>query len=171
MANDFEDAEEILRNFGDELTDDAESLINFFLPARSKPRVTRRKRWEDLTPGYRRRLERRGITPEKHAGGTSLYSARGHAAREEYLRHLAEGRYRQRVRDWADKQAELYYRDADETYDYMLTLDPAFVEHIIETQTQAENRYMNQGIRTPEFWESREQGYPEWLYYYHGVFS
>lgn len=41
----------------------------------------RRKRWEDLSPRYRRRLERQGITPERHASNAPLYKARGHGSR------------------------------------------------------------------------------------------
>jgi hypothetical protein len=38
-----------------------------------------RKRWEDLSPPYRRRLERQGITKSGYESGVSVTGARGHA--------------------------------------------------------------------------------------------
>jgi len=45
-------------------------------------RKTRRKRWEDLSETYRRRLERGGITRELHRRGAPLHRPRGHVTRE-----------------------------------------------------------------------------------------
>lgn len=42
-----------------------------------------RKPWESLTPAYRRRLERGGISPQAYASGESLKAARGHATTPE----------------------------------------------------------------------------------------
>lgn len=39
-----------------------------------------KKTWSELSDTYRRRLERGGITAEKHAAGESLQVARGHAS-------------------------------------------------------------------------------------------
>lgn len=41
-----------------------------------------RKSWDELSPSYRARLERKGITREAHASGTSLQRARGHGNTE-----------------------------------------------------------------------------------------
>lgn len=38
----------------------------------------KRKSWDALSEGYRRRLERFGVTRESHAAGEPLYQARGH---------------------------------------------------------------------------------------------
>lgn len=38
-----------------------------------------RKSWDELTPAYRARLERNGITRESHAGGASIRKAVGHS--------------------------------------------------------------------------------------------
>lgn len=40
--------------------------------------MARRKAWSDLSPAYRKRLERSGITESKHDSGWSLQTARGH---------------------------------------------------------------------------------------------
>jgi hypothetical protein len=53
-----------------------------------------RKSWDELSPGYRRRLERQGIGRLQHLAGESLRGARGHAETPERPGRLA---YRQRV--------------------------------------------------------------------------
>lgn len=42
-----------------------------------------RRAWESLSPSYRARLERGGITPESYSQGVPLKGARGHAATPE----------------------------------------------------------------------------------------
>jgi hypothetical protein len=50
-----------------------------------------RKAWGDLSPDYRDRLERRGITETAHAFGAPLRAARGHGAHTPTARaHEAE---------------------------------------------------------------------------------
>lgn len=41
--------------------------------------MARRKSWDELSPEYRKRLARHGLTPAKHAAGESIRAARGHA--------------------------------------------------------------------------------------------
>lgn len=38
-----------------------------------------RKPWESLSPSYRERLSKKGITPQMHSRGESIKAARGHA--------------------------------------------------------------------------------------------
>lgn len=130
--------------------------------------AARRKSWDELSPQYRARLERQGITRERHSEGVSLHSARGHTSKE---REYTDARYRRAVRDFAERQALYYYRDKKEVLDQLKSMPRSDVERIIENQRQAENSYQFGGERTPGFWESRDTEYPEWLYYYHGVFS
>jgi len=42
-----------------------------------------RKGWDSLSPGYRARLERNGISKTAYAGGASIQAARGHQATPE----------------------------------------------------------------------------------------
>ena len=44
-----------------------------------------RKAWGQLSPAYRARLERKGVTPEAHASGVSLVWARGTRTRDDLL--------------------------------------------------------------------------------------
>jgi hypothetical protein len=46
--------------------------------------VARRKPWSELSPGYRARLEKAGITKSQHARGATLKKARGHAKTPEH---------------------------------------------------------------------------------------
>lgn len=40
--------------------------------------MAERKPWASLSPNYRERLARKGITPQMHAAGESIRAARGH---------------------------------------------------------------------------------------------
>lgn len=130
--------------------------------------MAKRKSWEQLSPAYRTRLERKGITAEQHSGGSSLHVARGHISKE---REYADTRYRRMVREFADRQAAYYYRDADEVLEQLRSMPRADVEDILSRQHKAEYEYEEEAQKSPEFWESRDHDYPEWLYYYHGVFA
>lgn len=48
--------------------------------------MAERKPWASLSPAYRDRLARKGITPEMHAAGESIRAARGHAHTPEHPR-------------------------------------------------------------------------------------
>src|SRR5262245_21746630 len=48
--------------------------------------ATRRQPWESLSPSYRERLSRKGITPGMHAAGESIRAARGHERTPEHPR-------------------------------------------------------------------------------------
>ena len=43
--------------------------------------MAKARNWNSLTPDYRRRLERNGLTKSKYEGGADLRAARGHAPR------------------------------------------------------------------------------------------
>lgn len=46
--------------------------------------MAERKPWASLSPEYRDRLARKGITPQMHAAGESIRAARGHARTPEH---------------------------------------------------------------------------------------
>jgi hypothetical protein len=62
----------------------------------------RRKSWESLTPKYRARLSRGGVTKSKYESGASLAKARGHAATPEHPREAA--RHPERYREYNRKR-------------------------------------------------------------------
>lgn len=63
-----------------------------------------RKGWESLSPAYRKRLERGGISAKDYAAGKSLSKARGHGATPE---HPTDKIDRKRFRDYYDKRQDL----------------------------------------------------------------
>lgn len=46
--------------------------------------AVRRRSWESLSPAYKARLSRHGITRQAYEGGSNLSAARGHAATPEH---------------------------------------------------------------------------------------
>ena len=50
----------------------------------------RRKSWDSLSPAYRQRLSRGGVTKEKYESGANLSAARGHARTPEHPREAAK---------------------------------------------------------------------------------
>lgn len=84
-----------------------------------------RKPWAELSPAYRRRLERSGITPESHRAGVPLFQARGHFPRDPqagYVRELLPGKPRERGRLRLDRES---YRDASSFWQ-KVRRDPRF---------------------------------------------
>src|SRR5580765_5786898 len=64
-----------------------------------------RKPWESLSPAYRERLSRAGITAASHGRGESIRAARGHQNTPE---HPREGvKEPERFRDWVDTRQAL----------------------------------------------------------------
>lgn len=64
--------------------------------------------WGRLTPAYRARLERRGITRSSYEAGVSLSAARGHAATPE--RPERASRNPDKYRDYLGRKADLIER-------------------------------------------------------------
>ena len=63
------------------------TIIRFFTEPINVPRRRRpanRRRWRDLSPAYRKRLERAGITWQAYYAGASLSKARGHMKTPEH---------------------------------------------------------------------------------------
>jgi hypothetical protein len=72
--------------------------------------AVQRKPWESLSPRYRERLERKGITPSMHAAGESIRAARGHERTPE---HPREGVAKpQNFPDWFTNRQALVRRVA-----------------------------------------------------------
>lgn len=75
-----------------------------------------RKGWESLSPNYRKRLERGGISAKDYAAGKSLSKARGHAATPEHpTQKIDKAKYptyyarrQQLMRDFIAKKDELW---------------------------------------------------------------
>jgi hypothetical protein len=92
--------------------------------------VARRKAWESLTPKYRARLSRGGVTKTSYQRGDSLSKARGHANTPEHPREAA--RKPERYREYLRKRQGPGYRPVpaktpeDEAYELNEARDNAY---------------------------------------------
>lgn len=81
-----------------------------------------RKGWESLSPAYRKRLERGGISAADYGAGHSLSRARGHATTPEHpTDKIAKSKYpayyarrQQLIRDFIEKKDRLWGRYQNE---------------------------------------------------------
>lgn len=122
-----------------------------------------RKPWGELSPGYRRKLTRAGITPQAHAQGASLRAVRKYKP-EEAVRKRS---YRS-VRQWAVHMEQTYYLDADSILGFLEDEDVVKVAAEIRKQQDAENAYLEGELDgAHDAWEERDIDYPDWMYYYH----
>ena len=131
--------------------------------------MARRKTWEQLSPAYRSRLERKGITAEQHRTGANLAPARGHISPT----HEAEGKkYRRDLADYIYRQSFLYGRDEEEIREALHGHTKAEIRTMIADQTDSETLYdVGQQPEAHAIWQVRNSGFPEWTHYYHGTFS
>lgn len=120
-----------------------------------------RQTWEQLTPVYRARLERNGITKEQHESGASLAKARGHDER-------------QKLTDWVGRFARLYsLPDTAESIEEVIEEHGFAATYKAMRQQQRAEELWNKG-RTGEahmIWLNRNRDMPEWMFFYHGYFS
>lgn len=80
--------------------------------------ASRRRGWNELTPKYRARLERSGLTAESYASGTTLKAARGHSVTPERLTG-----YRGRARELGIYYIAPEYADAEPDEQIQLARD------------------------------------------------
>lgn len=133
--------------------------------------VPRRKSWDDLSPNYRKRLARSGITAEQYNSGTAnLAKARGHSST---AKENARRRELRSIRRAAKEYAEKYYLNEAEVYAELRKLSEAeALEHIRE-QIEAEEAYdQGQTSKATHIYTNNrsKDPSPEWMFYYHGYF-
>lgn len=121
--------------------------------------MSKRKAWEDLSPQYRKRLQRAGITKRQHESGTGLVKARGH-------------QYTKPFNDWIAFNARMYGRDEQMMRAELAGFKKAEIFAGIQLQQKAEAAY-NEGrlAEATRLWKMRDRSLPDWMFYYHGYFS
>lgn len=118
-----------------------------------------RKAWDALSPTYRQRLERAGITEQKHREGVKLSKARGHNERE-VLNH------------WIEEFAEVYRQDEETIRETLSEYGFSRVYKAIRLQEKMQTAYHNGDMRrAAQLWRTRDTGLPDWMHFYHGYFS
>jgi hypothetical protein len=132
-----------------------------------------RKRWEDLSPDYRKRLERNGITEAKHASGAGLAKARGKKSAN-YERHQS------RLRKFAKIYADTYHgfapaehaKSRQEVLQVLRAMPQKQAQNVMRRQAEALEAYLRgDSAKGRRLWNRRNKRLPDWLYYYHGAFS
>jgi hypothetical protein len=136
-----------------------------------------RKPWEQLSPQYRSRLLRRGISQQQHESGVPLHVARGHiSVADESRQRLIRQFLRTYARDgeaprlWAEPWVTI---DADEIRQWFAQMSTADIRNYIQSRRQAERLYIqgHTDRATGVFARSGGSGQPEWMWFYHGLFS
>jgi hypothetical protein len=109
-----------------------------------------RKGWANLSPKYRKELARFGIDQSRYQAG---------ASRRQWLSF--------------ERRQEAYYgRDTSEIREELREHDPATVIDAINAQKRMEE-YFHAGRmeEARRLWDQRDTSLPEWMFYYHGMFS
>jgi hypothetical protein len=129
-----------------------------------------RKSWDDLSPAYRARLVRKGISEEQHRAGAQLSAARGHTSTS---KENERRRAVRRIRKHSEVYAEEYGLDEDEVREQLMRLPTQQALDIITLQEASYELFMEGQIQAAGavwFMSPREHDVPDWIYYYHGPF-
>lgn len=128
-----------------------------------------RKGWDSLSDGYRRRLERGGITEQSYGSGASLSKARGKGQEEQLRKDLA---------DWKERQKQFYGKKQGEINASVRGLTKEQLRAMLKTQAEAEGLFdpRVENAKRPQtpahrVWEQRDKSLPEWMFYYHGWYA
>lgn len=89
--------------------------------------MARARKWDSLSPKYRGRLSRAGVTKSQYEAGANLSAARGHAHTPEHPREAAKRP--ERYKDYLEKRKPPGQKGPspeDEAYELNQALDNAF---------------------------------------------
>lgn len=126
---------------------------------------SRRKSWDQLSPAYRKRLERAGVTKEAHAAGAGLHKARGHGSKQK------ESFTRRRAK-WMEKMATATSRDVDDIEEEMNHLSLVEQDKLMRHQEKAEELYrMHRLTEASDAFQDylNDLGLPWWMIAYRGL--
>lgn len=126
-----------------------------------------RKSWDELSPAYRRRLEKAGITRTHHSAGHSVQRARGHTREDEGLRRLQE-RWLRVNGGWSGEDEESF-REVRAEHDDRL------VYSMLRYQERMQDAYQSGNYkRATDLYAAMPPEFdvlPDWMKKYHGLFS
>lgn len=128
-----------------------------------------RKGWDALSAGYRRRLERKGVTRESYDSGQSLNAARGHKSASYEAAQSRRYRFEQ---NWVAHYSEVYGFEEEEIRAELAEHDPIETDAMMRRQRRMEKLYHEGRLsEAHDLWEHRDRSFPDWMNYYHGYFS
>lgn len=124
-----------------------------------------RKGWDLLSDAYRDRLARAGITEQDYNAGVPLHGARGHvsAATESFARQS---------RTFAAEYSKYTPATRERVLSYVRSMGRAKgVAYMQEAREMARRYSIGEVREASQMWLARNKNYPDWMYYYHGVFA
>jgi hypothetical protein len=130
--------------------------------ATGRGRGWRKKAWGDLAPSTRKKYERYGIDAARHARGDSPRMI------SDWIKH------QERMYGWVDEGENVYSMvvNGEEQIGELSPSDRAEILDMIRDQQRAERAYDQGDTATAsDIWANRNRNLPEWMYYYHGMFS
>lgn len=132
--------------------------------------MARRKSWDELTPDYRARLERKGVNRAKHESGKGSHAkARGHKSRPHERKQSRE--YRE-VNSWIADYAGMYGKDPDDVREALAEFPKTQVVAGIHHQLKMQELYHSGRFKQARaLWDKRDRSLPDWMNFYHGYFS
>lgn len=126
-----------------------------------------RKGWDALTDAYRDRLLRGGISQAAYESGSPLTRARGHT-------NPRLESFRRQARQFAETHSERTYQPerADQMRHYILHLGVNDGRDYMRDAREMVRLYERGDTDAARaLWDQRNQSVPEWMNYYHGIFS
>ncbi len=129
--------------------------------ATGRGRGWRRKAWDELAPSTKARYRRAGIDEERHSRGDHPTTI------QRWLDH------QERMYGWSDDGSREFSVVVNGTeYRDSLPSDRSALLDLIREQKRAEALYQSgDAVAARNIWENRDPDVPEWMYFYHGVFS
>lgn len=132
-----------------------------------------RKRWEDLSPKYRARLERQGITKQSHGAGATLPESVAKKARRTAQRQAKERAEKQKhIREWRNDVIRMYHIPPEEIRELQRRLSVDEMYAAIVYQEKMQELYVSgRFAKAREMWDNRDKSLPDWMFFYHSYFS
>ena len=130
----------------------------------------KRKPWGQLTPAYRARIVRAGITEEQYNAGTSLAKARGHTSEQ---REQERRRHVRSKNKYIKRMVDEYGNEEQDLKEEIELLTEEDLDKVIALQAELQDLYMSgrRAEATKLFYTERDFDVANWMLYYHAVFS
>lgn len=136
-----------------------------------------RKGWDSLSEGYRRRLERAGITRSAYDSGSALQQARGHTSR-------ADESFASRVRRFVEsyptperlslRQTEfpIPLADRETQLARLRAMGPVKAQEYMDQRRRMNALYMSGRYEEAKtLYLHRDKSVPDGMWWYHGIFG
>lgn len=127
-----------------------------------------RKPWESLTPRYRARLERKGVTKASHESGAPLYAARGHNPQRDSYRRRVDNFVRGYVNEYGGALRNNGY-DPNDPRRALLAMSISEGDRAMSEQKELERMYHTGHTESSHnMWVTLRPSMPDYLLFYHG---